>query len=321
MRGFRRSRLRSLSPPPACGRRDPRNLLPGARDAVLASAPAGPRTEHDWFSKPSEGPGSSSRRPRRRHRRPALALLAITRGTWVVRWLDRVAPERYATSEARATVETTTGGCGLLEHFNGTRAGRRFEALTLIAPAGGDSLHRVWQVSEHGAVLLVTADARVRPLRFEWSRDLGDRVLRLRTTYRVHTAQRFTTETELSPDGGHTWQLVGGDDADPQGWGTWPGSKNLASSRGRNRRANSCTSRVGCVSTPPEDPPPRPPRRAPPPPAIGAHATRDANAARHGHAPRSGRAYCICVRCSRRLRTGARRRVRCLTAKITCGGI
>ena len=139
---------------------------------------------------------------------PALAQLAFTRGTWVVRWLDRVAPEQYATSEARATVESASGGCGLLEHFDGVRAGRRFESLTLIAPAGGDSLHRVWQDSEHGAVLLFTADTRTQPLRFEWSRDLGDRVLRLRTTYRVQTTERFTTETELSPDDGRTWQLV-----------------------------------------------------------------------------------------------------------------
>jgi hypothetical protein len=139
---------------------------------------------------------------------PALAHLAVTRGAWVVRWLDRVAPEQYATSEARATIEATAGGCGLLEHFHGMRAGRRFEALTLIASAGGDSLHRVWQDSEHGALLLFTADARGHPPRFEWSRDLGDRVLRLRTTYRTLTAEGFTTETELSPDGGHTWQLV-----------------------------------------------------------------------------------------------------------------
>jgi hypothetical protein len=95
-----------------------------------------------------------------------------------------------------------------LERFAGMRAGRRFEALTLIAPAGGDSLHRVWQDSEHGAILLFTADARTKPLRFEWSRDLGDHVLRLRTTYRALTGTGFTTETELSPDGGHTWQLV-----------------------------------------------------------------------------------------------------------------
>jgi hypothetical protein len=45
--------------------------------------------------------------------------------------------------------------------------------------------------------------------------------------------------------------------------------------------------------------PPRPPPRPPPPPAIGTHATRDANAAPHRQAPRPGRAFCICVRCSR----------------------
>jgi hypothetical protein len=138
----------------------------------------------------------------------ALAHLAITRGSWHVRWLDRIAPGRYATTEARSTIEAVSGGCGLLERFAGMRGGRRFEALTLIAPADGDSLQRVWQDSEHGAILLFAAAARADPLRFDWSRKLGDRVLRLRTTYLALTSAGFTMDTELSPDGGRTWQLV-----------------------------------------------------------------------------------------------------------------
>jgi hypothetical protein len=37
------------------------------------------------------------------------------------------------------------------------RTGRCFEALTLIASAGGDSLHRVWRDSEPGTILLFVA--------------------------------------------------------------------------------------------------------------------------------------------------------------------
>ena len=139
---------------------------------------------------------------------PGLAQLAVTRGTWVVRWLRPHRPRAVRDVGSSSYRRDDRWRCGLLEHFDGTRAGRRFEALTLIAPAGGDSLHRVWQDSEHGTVLLFTANARVQPLRFEWSRDLGDRVLRLRTTYRVQTSERFTTEIELSPNDGRTWQLV-----------------------------------------------------------------------------------------------------------------
>jgi hypothetical protein len=139
---------------------------------------------------------------------PALDRLATIRGAWIVRWFYRLAPGKYATSMARSTIRPTAGGCGLLERFDGMRGGRPFEALTLIAPAGGDSLQRVWQDSEHGAILLFTTDLQADPLRFEWSRDLGDRVLRLRTTYLVLTAEGFATETELSPDGGQSWQLV-----------------------------------------------------------------------------------------------------------------
>lgn len=129
----------------------------------------------------------------------------VADGDWVVTWLDRVAPGRYVTSRGRATIQPTAGGCGGLEHFEGSRAGRRFSALSLIAAARTDSLQRVWQDSEHGALLLLTADARAHPLRFKWSRDLGDRVLRLCLTYRALTSDSITTETELSPDGGETW--------------------------------------------------------------------------------------------------------------------
>jgi hypothetical protein len=139
---------------------------------------------------------------------PVLARLATIRGAWIVRWLDRLAPQKYAASMARSTIETTAGGCGLLERFAGLRAGERFEALTLIAPAGDDSLQRMWQDSEHGAILLFTADLRADPLRFEWSRNLGGRVLRVRMTYLMLATEGFITETELSPDDGRTWQLV-----------------------------------------------------------------------------------------------------------------
>lgn len=135
--------------------------------------------------------------------------LQATRGTWWVSWLDRSSPGRYVTSQAEAVIEPSAGGCGLLERFEGTRDGRPFSAVTLLAPAGHDSLQRIWQDSEHGELLLFRASADSRPLHFEWHRDLGDRVLRLRLTYRVLRHDAFSTETELSPDGGRTWELVG----------------------------------------------------------------------------------------------------------------
>ena len=139
---------------------------------------------------------------------PAVAPLLATRGEWDVHWRDRVAPNRYTTTRARATIEATARGCGLLERFEGSREGRPFAAVTLVGPAGEDSLERVWQDSEHGALLVFQASARSSPLRFDWSRDMGERVLRLRFTYLAVAADSFTTETELSPDGGRTWQQV-----------------------------------------------------------------------------------------------------------------
>ena len=139
---------------------------------------------------------------------PAIAALAGTRGEWDVTWRDRLAPGRYDTTQARATIEPAAGGCGLLERFEGTREGRPFAALSLIGPAAGDSLQRIWQDSGHGVLLVFAGSSRTSPARFEWRRDLGERVLRLRYTYLALAPDSFTTQTELSPDGGKTWAVV-----------------------------------------------------------------------------------------------------------------
>jgi hypothetical protein len=139
---------------------------------------------------------------------PAIAALAGTRGEWDVTWRDRVAPGRYDTTQAHATIEPTAAGCGLLERFEGTREGRPFAALSLIGPAAGDSLQRIWQDSGHGVLLVFGGSSGTGPPQFEWRRDMGERVLRLRHTYLALAPDSFTTQTELSTDDGRTWDVV-----------------------------------------------------------------------------------------------------------------
>jgi hypothetical protein len=139
---------------------------------------------------------------------PAIATLESTRGEWDVTWRDRVAPGRYETTRAHATVAPTAGGCGLLERFEGTREGRPFAALNLIGPAAGDSVQRIWQDSGHGVLLVFGGSSGTSPPRFEWRRDMGERVLRLRHTYLALAPDSFTTQTELSTDDGRTWDIV-----------------------------------------------------------------------------------------------------------------
>lgn len=139
---------------------------------------------------------------------PAIAALAATRGEWDVTWRDRLAPGRYDTTRARATIEPTAGGCGLLERFEGTREGRRFAALSLIGPAEGDSVQRIWQDSEHGVLLVFGGSSGTSAPRFQWRRNMGERVLRLRHAYLALAPDSFTTQTELSTDDGRTWEVV-----------------------------------------------------------------------------------------------------------------
>jgi hypothetical protein len=139
---------------------------------------------------------------------PAVRLLSTTLGRWEVTWRDRITPDRYDTTQARATIEPTARGCGLLERFEGTRDGRPFSALTLIGPVGGDSLQRIWQDSGHGMLLVFGGLATMRPLRFEWRRDLGERSLRVRHTYLALAPDSFVTQTELSRDDGRSWAIV-----------------------------------------------------------------------------------------------------------------
>ena len=139
---------------------------------------------------------------------PAIAALAGTRGEWDVVWRDRLAPGRYGTTAARATIEWSVKDCGLLERFEGFREGRPFAALSLIGPAADDSLRRIWQDSGHGVVLVFGGASDASPPRFEWRPDLGERVLRLRFAYLALAPDSFTTQTELSTDGGRTWDVV-----------------------------------------------------------------------------------------------------------------
>ena len=138
----------------------------------------------------------------------AARVLQTTHGSWDVTWRDRVAPGRYDTTRARATIEPTAGGCGVLERFAGSRDGQPFSAVTLIGPAADDTLERVWQDSGHGVLLVFTGSAARRPLRFEWSRRLGERTMRLRHTYLTIAPDSFVTETELSTDDGRSWAVV-----------------------------------------------------------------------------------------------------------------
>ena len=129
-------------------------------------------------------------------------------GKWKVQWTVRVEPGKYAQTAATAVIERDSVGCTLVEHFFGERNGRRFTAMALLNFGNAEELQRVWLDSGHGQFLHFTGARDGNVIRFQWQRDLGNRILMVKYEYRAIRPDSFDTELHLSGDGGKTWEVV-----------------------------------------------------------------------------------------------------------------
>src|SRR5689334_20792742 len=85
--------------------------------------------------------------------RPEYEMFSPLVGQWMVRWKDRIAPGEYAETEATSQIAEDPAECILVEHFNGTRQGRGYTAISLTSFASKEHLQQVWEDSAHGEFL------------------------------------------------------------------------------------------------------------------------------------------------------------------------
>jgi hypothetical protein len=140
--------------------------------------------------------------------RPEYELFARIVGRWNVHWRDRIAPGKYAETDATSEVTRDPIGCVIAERFSGTRGGRPYRFLAFISFANDKRLQQLWLDSAHGEFLEFTGTGITDGARFDWERDLGNRRLLLKREYHIGDNDAFVTETYLSPDGGATWDQV-----------------------------------------------------------------------------------------------------------------
>ena len=154
------------------------------------------------------GPTSAQVRQETPCKRAEAELFLPLAGRWSVEWTDRVAPGQYAKARASARIEADLLGCAVVEHFDGTRKGQPFMSVSIISFGNKDSLQRSLIDSGHGQFLLFEGSREGKVVRFEWVRALRGRTMMLRHEYRALQRNSFETETQLSTDGGSTWDLV-----------------------------------------------------------------------------------------------------------------
>lgn len=140
--------------------------------------------------------------------RPEYEIFLRVVGRWKVQWRDRVAPGKYADTEATSQIESDPIGCLLVEHFSGTRDGQVYQFVSLVSFGNKDRLQQLWMDSAHREFLEFNGRRVGEVIRFEWERDMGNRRMMLRRDYRFVSADAFDTQTYLSPDSGATWDLV-----------------------------------------------------------------------------------------------------------------
>lgn len=154
------------------------------------------------------GPTDAQVRQASSCRREEAELFLPISGHWSVEWTDRLAPGKYAKTKASARIEADLLGCAVVEHFDGTRQGEPFMSVSIISFGNAETLQRSLIDSSHGQFLLFEGARQGRVVRFEWVSAIPGRKMKLRHEYRALQQNSFATETQLSTDGGRTWNLV-----------------------------------------------------------------------------------------------------------------
>lgn len=138
--------------------------------------------------------------------RPEVKMFLPLIGIWKVNWTSRVEPGKYETVPGTSRIERELAGCALVEHFSSDN--KKFSDLSPITFGNKDELQRVYMDSGHGRFLTFKGVQEREIVRFEWEKNLGERILMLKHESQKIQPNSFDTTTWLSTDSGKTWNIV-----------------------------------------------------------------------------------------------------------------
>ena len=140
--------------------------------------------------------------------RAAFAQLVRLSGEWAVVARDRGPELEFETTNGRARVTRSLGGCGLVMTYRGLRQGSEFEMVTVIALRSDGTLEMAGADSVHDGIQLSSGAFARGVLSFSRIRDMGDRVLTARTIYTVESPDAFSVKRELRRSEGDPWEVT-----------------------------------------------------------------------------------------------------------------
>ncbi len=133
----------------------------------------------------------------------ALRFLA---GNWDVQSSTRAGDGKWEKTKAASQIVPELSGCLLKEQFSGSRGGRPFNILALIAYNGtSKKMQRAWSDSEHGLLILYDGDKTGDTMTLSTAIDLDGKKVLLRIAYTEIKNDSFRMEAGRSHDEGKTW--------------------------------------------------------------------------------------------------------------------
>ncbi|HEV7643203.1 MAG TPA: DUF1579 family protein [Pyrinomonadaceae bacterium] len=132
--------------------------------------------------------------------------LRFLEGNWEVESNTKSGDGKWEKTKAVSQIGPELSGCLLKEQFSGSRSGRPFNILALIAYNGtSKKMQRAWSDSEHGLLILYDGEKTGDQMILTTAIDLDGKKVLLRIAYTEIKNDSFKVESGRSHDEGKTW--------------------------------------------------------------------------------------------------------------------
>ncbi|MEM7417470.1 MAG: hypothetical protein AAF389_18415 [Gemmatimonadota bacterium] len=135
------------------------------------------------------------------------ALLSTLVGEWQVDASRRVEVGRFESGEGLSRLDSTLGGCGLIDTRRLRYPDHERESVSVLS-ATREAAELSVVDSEHGAFTVSRGSVGADRMEFEWARDLGERVMGTRTEYTVVSSSEIRVLRMLRRRADEEWQVT-----------------------------------------------------------------------------------------------------------------